>query len=461
MTKISQDKSPTILVVDDDPSHLTTLKTIIKSWGYHVEAVDDGSKAVEKVEDRPFDLILMDVRMTEMSGIEALKRIKAYNPSIPILIMTAFSSVESAVEALKAGAYDYLTKPLDFEVLKLVIERAREHIGLKVENQILKERLGVDFDIENIVGKSRPMKELIEMIAMIAPSEATVLITGESGTGKELIAGSIHFNSGRKEHPLVIVNCAALTETLLESELFGHEKGAFTGAHKRREGRFMQAEKGTIFLDEISEMSSTMQAKLLRVIQEREIQRVGSDEMIKVDVRILAATNRELKEDVSSGKFREDLYYRLNVVTLRVPPLRDRMDDIPLLAQYFLDKYAEKNRKQVKGFAPLAMDMFIKHDWPGNVRELENAVERAVILLTGDYITEKELPMSIIQSYPEESHWQAPSVLTTESRSLEEIEKDAILRALDASGGNKSETARKLRINRKTLHKKLKRYGVA
>jgi two-component system response regulator HydG len=449
----------TIMVVDDDPAHRTTLQTIIRSWGYFVEVADDGSKAVEKVKERPFDLILMDVRMTVMSGIEALKLIKEYNPAIPILIMTAYSSIESAVEALKAGAYDYLTKPLDFEVLKLSIEKARDHMGLKTENKALKEKLRSEFDLKNIIGKSRPMKEMIDMVAMISPSEATVMITGESGTGKELIARSIHYNSPRKDHPLVIVNCAALTETLLESELFGHEKGAFTGADKRREGRFAQANKGTIFLDEIGEMSPMMQAKLLRVIQEREIQRVGSDNTVKVDVRILAATNRNLEDDVTDGKFREDLYYRLNVVTVDAPPLRDRRDDIPLLAQHFLEKYSQKNRKPVQGFSPTAMDILLKYNWPGNVRELENAVERSVILLNGDYITEKELPLNLTKSYSEESDWVLAQPADTAPRPLEEIEKEAILAALDASGGNKSDAARKLGINRKTLHMKLKSYG--
>jgi two-component system response regulator HydG len=449
-----------ILVVDDDPGHLTTLKTIIRSWGYRVYLADDGIHAVESVKQRPFDLILMDVRMAQMSGIEALKKIKDYNPAIPVLIMTAYSSVDSAVEALKAGAYDYLTKPLDFEVLKLSLERALEHTGLKQENKYLKDKLSNNYELKNIIGRSRPMKELIDMLAMIAPSEATVLITGDSGTGKELIAKSIHHNSSRKDHPLIIVNCAALTETLLESELFGHEKGAFTGADKRREGRFMQANRGTIFLDEIGETSSPMQAKLLRVIQEREIQRVGGEETLSVDVRILAATNRNLEEDVKSGKFREDLYYRLNVVMLNVPSLSDRQDDIPLLAQYFLEKYAEKNRKPVKGFSPLAMDMLLKYEWPGNVRELENTIERAVILLPGEHITEKELPSNITEPYSEKRDWVEQPKELAANRPLEEIEKEAILATLEAAGGNKSETARRLGINRKTLHKKLKDYGV-
>ncbi len=454
----------TVLVVDDDPGHRTTLQTIMRSWGYTVDAADDGDVAVDKVRQRPYDLILMDVRMAAMSGIEALKRIKDYNPAIPILIMTAYSSVESAVEALKSGAYDYLTKPLDFEVLKLTIERALEHTELKEENRLLKQQLQAGFDMRRIIGKSRAMKTLLEMTAMIAASEATVLITGESGTGKELIARAIHFNSGRRDNPLVVVNCAALTDTLLESELFGHERGAFTGADRRREGRFMQADGGTIFLDEIGETSPVMQAKLLRVIQEREIQRVGGEKPLKVDVRILAATNRDLEKAVAEGRFREDLYYRLNVVTLPMPPLRERIDDIPLLAQHFVQHYARKNRKSVQGFSPLAMDMLLKYEWPGNVRELENAVERAVILLTGDLISEKELPLSITRAYsgPAAPMPEVPAPASEkEPRPLDEIEREAILAALEAAGGNKSEAARRLGINRKTLHKKLRSYGVS
>lgn len=454
-------KTTKILIVDDDPGHLTTLKTITKSWGYTVETANDGVVAVDTVKSGPVDLILMDVRMTNMSGIEALGQIKDYNPSIPVIIMTAYSSVESAVEALKSGAYDYLIKPLDFEVLKLTIERASEHAGLKAENRALKEHLRSDYDIANIIGRSQPMKKLMDMMSMVAPSEATVLITGESGTGKELIARSLHFNSPRKEKPLVVVNCASITETLLESELFGHEKGAFTGADKRREGRFMQANHGTIFLDEIGETSPTMQAKLLRVLQEKEVQRVGSEETIKVDVRIVAATNRNLEADVANGRFREDLFYRLNVMNLNVPPLKERQEDIPLFAQHFLKKFADKNRKTVKGFVPLAVDMLLNYDWPGNVRELENAIERAVILLTGEHITEKQLPLNITKKYPDLSTSPiAAAPVMDGTRSMEEIEKEAILATLKASGGNKSETARRLGITRKTLHNKLKNYGL-
>ncbi len=450
-----------ILIVDDDANHLKTLKAIVGSWGFAVVDADDGKKAVECVKERPYDLILLDIRMAEMDGIAAMKQIKAYNPAIPILIMTAYSSVDTAVEALKFGAYDYLTKPLDFEELKLTMERALEHSRLKVENQHLKDRLSADYELRNIIGRSEPMQSLVDKLAMVAPSEATVLITGESGTGKELVAKSIHHNSPRKEKPLIIVNCAALAESLLESELFGHEKGAFTGADKQREGRFMQAHGGTIFLDEIAETSAAMQAKLLRVIQEREFQRVGGEETLHVDVRIVAATNKDLKQAVEEGTFREDLYYRLNVVTLDVPPLSERTDDIPLLVQHFVDRFARKNRKPVKGLSPLAMDMLLKYRWPGNVRELENVIEHAVILLIGEFITEKALPSTVVEAYADRNNWVEPQQQPVQAnRPLEEIEKEAILATLDACGGNKSEAARKLGIHRKTLHNKLKEYGV-
>lgn len=451
--------APSILVVDDDAAHRTMLATLLGSWGYPVTEADDGGRAVAAVRRQAFDLILMDVRMIEVSGIEALEQIKTINPAIPVVLMTAYASVETAVEAIRKGAYDYLTKPLDFDKLRLTVQRAMEHLRLQAENRQLKADLGRDLNRSHIIGHSPAMCALLETVAQVAPTEATVLITGESGTGKELIAKSIHHNSPRKDRPLVVVNCAALSETLLESELFGHEKGAFTGADRRREGRFKQADRGTIFLDEIGETSAAMQAKLLRVIQEREIQRVGGDETLSVDVRILAATNQNLEEAVENGRFREDLFYRLNVVTLRIPPLRERTDDIPLLAQHFLEKYAGKNRKNVKGFSPLAMDLLLKYGWPGNVRELENTIERAVILLPDEHITEKELPSNITEHFTDRR--DSPTTTASANRPLEEVEREAILATLEDSGGNKSETARRLGINRKTLHKKLKDYGLA
>ena len=450
----------TVLVVDDDQSHRTILLALVNGWGYVATGADDGTKAVALAREKPFDLILMDVRMAVMGGIEALRAIKAYNPAIPILIMTAYSNVEAAVEAIKAGAYDYLTKPLDFDVLRLTMERALEHVSLKAENRELRERLVAAFNPRSIIGRSPAMRRLMDMVAMVAPSEATVLVTGESGTGKELVARAIHANSSRRNGPLITVNCAALSETLLESELFGHEKGAFSGADKRREGRFMLADKGTIFLDEIGETSAAMQAKLLRAIQEREIQRVGSDRVLHVDVRIVAATNRDLKAEVEAGRFRQDLYYRLNVMTLAVPPLREREEDVPLLAAHFLRKFAETNRKVAKGFTPLAMDMLLKYDWPGNVRELENAVERAVVLMAGDFVTEKEFPLGVVQAYgllgtssEQAASQREPATIL----SLEAVEREAILAALEVTGGNKTEAAKQLGITRKTLLAKLQR----
>ena len=449
----------TVLVVDDDSAHRTMLKTLVGGWGYHIDEADDGSVAIEAVKKRPFDLILMDVRMLKVSGLEALASIKAFNPAIPIIIMTAYSSVETAIEALKKGAYDYLTKPLDFDKLRLTIERIMEHTQLKEENRILKESLGKHFDMQNIIGRSSAMVNLLETVAHVAPSEATVMITGESGTGKELIAGAIHFNSPRKSGPFVKLNCAAITETLLESELFGHEKGAFTGADRRREGRFLQAHGGSLFLDEVSEMSLTMQVKLLRVLQEREVTRVGGDQVVNVDTRVIAATNKNLIESISSGLFREDLYYRLDVVGLELPPLRKRRDDIPLLAQHFLDMFAKKNHKEIKGFTPRAMDLLIRYDWPGNVRELMNAIERCVVLARSEYIDSENL--NTIQNLSQPDSKPLPfDEEKDNSMSLEDVEKTAILRMLEHVSGNKSEAARRLGITRKTLHKKLKKYGV-
>lgn len=446
----------TILVVDDDSAHRTMLRTLISGWNYAVSDVDDGEKAIEAVRQQPFDLILMDVRMVKMSGLDALKEIKRVNPSIPIIIMTAYASVETAVKALKEGAYDYLTKPLDFDGLKASLERAMEHSFLKAENRLLKTTLSSHFDQRNLIARSDIMTRLLDTVSQVAPSEATVLITGESGTGKEMIAGAIHYNSLRKDGPFVKLNCAAITETLLESELFGHEKGSFTGAERRKEGKFRQADGGTIFLDEISEMSLSMQVKLLRVLQEREITRVGGEETIRTDVRVIAATNRDLLKDIETGRFREDLFYRLNVVSLHLPPLRERKEDIPLIAQHFLTSFAEKNRKNIKGFTPQAMDRILKHSWPGNVRELMNAVERGVVLSRSEYLDESELTLIRRETSPAEAGTPPDG---TDGLPLESVERETILKALNATGGNKSEAARRLGITRRTLHLKLKKYG--
>lgn len=448
-----------LMVVDDDSAHRTMLRTLLTGWGYDIFEADDGSTAIEAVEQQPFDLILMDIRMLKVSGIEALEAIKGINPAIPVIIMTAYSSIETAIQALKTGAYDYLTKPLDFEKLKLTIQRAMEHVTLKEENRQLRENLGKNFDLHNIIGRSASMVKLLETVAQVAPSEATVMISGESGTGKELIAGAIHFNSPRKDGPFVKLNCAAITETLLESEFFGHEKGAFTGADRRKEGKFVQANHGSIFLDEISEMSLTMQVKLLRVLQEREVTRVGGEETIPVDVRVIAATNKNLPELITENRFREDLYYRLNVVSLEIPQLKDRRDDIPLLAEHFLKRFSEQNRKTIKGITPQAMDRLLRYHWPGNVRELMNAVERGVVLTRTEYLDTEVFPI-ISPDGPETEANQFDISSPLANVPLDEVEKASIIKTLESTAGNKSEAARRLGITRKTLHKKLKKYGM-
>jgi len=447
-----------ILVVDDDKTHRIMLKTMLKQWGWQIEEADDGTTAIEAVHSTPFDAILMDVRMTKLDGIEALRQIHAYNPAIPVVIMTAYSSVDAAVEAIKIGAHDYLTKPLDFDRLKLTMTHALEHRQVQENKDSPRTNKAPAINAGGIIGSSEPMRELMEMVSYVAPTEATVLISGESGTGKELIAAALHHNSARKNGPFIKVNCAALVENLLESELFGHEKGAFTGADRRREGRFVQANGGTIFLDEISETSPGMQAKLLRVLQEHEVQRVGGQETLAVDVRVLAASNRKLEEEVAQGAFREDLYYRLNVVPLHVPPLKDRQEDIPPLAEHFVEKFAEKNNRQVSGITPRCMDLLLNYPWPGNVRELENAIERGIILMRGDYLDEESLPIPV-RRFAMKNETSLASAVTPPG-SLEEAEQTVIKNILTETGGNKSEASRRLNITRKTLLSKMHKYGL-
>jgi two-component system response regulator HydG len=446
-----------VLVVDDDRSHRFMLSSMFSEWGWDVEEADDGTTAVAAVEEHSYDAILMDVRMAKMDGMEALRRINAFNPAIPVVIMTAYSSVDSAVEAIKIGAHDYLTKPLDFERLRLTMARALDHRQVVEEKEEAKSKKRASIDSAGIIGKSQGMLDLLEMVSFVASTEATVLITGESGTGKELIASALHHNSARKNGPFVKVNCAALVENLLESELFGHEKGAFTGADRRKDGKFVQADQGTLLLDEIGETSPAMQVKLLRVLQEHELQRVGGQDVVEVNVRLLAATNRILEDEVKAGRFREDLYYRLNVVSLHVPALKERRDDIPLLAEHFLQVYAEKNNRRVSGITPGCMDVMLHYPWPGNVRELENAMERGVILMRGDYLDEEILPIPI-KKWAQQESGAFTAGLEGLPSSLEEAEKMVILKTLDEVDGNKSEAARRLGITRKTLLSKLNKY---
>ncbi len=461
-------QTPTILVVDDDTAHRNMLRILLQSWSFIVHEADDGNSALDLVHAQALDLVLTDVRMAHMNGIEALRAILEYNPAMPVILMTAYSSVETAVEALRLGAYDYLAKPLDFDALKNTLSRALDHRRLNVENRELRRQLSEAAAVPHILGRSKAVDDMRQMIATVAQSEATVLIYGESGTGKELVAKALHEGSERADKKLVTVNCAALAENLLESELFGHERGAFTGADKKREGRFVQANGGTLFLDEIGEMPLLLQAKLLRALQQGEVQRVGSDAPITVDVRIVAATNRHLLEEVKERRFREDLYFRLNVITIDVPPLRARKEDIPLLAAHFLERFSEKNRKYIKGFSSKAMDDLLRYGWPGNVRELENAIERACILCHGDIIDERELPRvlgAVVSALDDESANPTmtnavPSQLSLASIPLETVERQAIEATLKEVDDNKSEAARRLGITRATLHNKLKKYGL-
>ncbi len=448
---------PEILIVDDDLSHRQMLEAVLAAEGYAVTHAADGRQAVDAVEEKFYDLILMDIRMNRMGGIEALKLIKEVSPGIPIIIMTAYASVSTAVDALKSGAYDYMTKPLDIDELKIHVKKALSHFQLEQENLFLKERLAAQFDFSKIIGRCEPMMKMYETLSLVAPSGATVLILGESGTGKELVANAIHQNSPRKNNPFIKVNCAALPETLLESELFGHEKGAFTGAAVQKKGRFAHAHTGTLFLDEIAEMPATTQVKILRVLQEQEFEPLGSSKTVKVDIRIIAATNRILEDEIENGNFREDLYYRLNVVSVKIPLLRERKDDILLLADYFLKKYSDKNKKMIKGFTPRTIDLLMRHTWPGNVRELENSVERSVILAREEVITPEHLPDAIKAldggDAPEDTGFSA-------GQSLKEVEKQMILRTLEETNGNRTHAADILGISRRTLQLKLKKYEI-
>ncbi len=446
-----------ILIVDDDVAHRTMLKVNLMGAGYEIIEADDGDQVLPALEQEEVDLILMDLKMQRMDGMEALKLLRERGRMEPVVVITAFSSVESAVEAMKQGALDYVTKPVDIESLKLTVAKALDFEALREENQELKKRLGEQFDFGNIIGRSPAMQKVFETLSLVAPSDATVLINGESGTGKELIAGALHHNSNRRDGPFIKVNCAALHENLLESELFGHEKGAFTGADSRRQGRFELADHGTLFLDEIGDMSLQTQAKILRVLQEGELERLGGSQTIQVDVRLVAATHKDLNRMVEEGTFRQDLFFRLSVVPIELPPLRDRTEDIPVLADFFLKRYAEKNKKDIKGFHPQTLILLGRYSWPGNIRELENTIERAVILCPGEQITPRELPPQML---PDDFQPGGDADLNRGGLTLKDMEREAIRATLEQTGGNRSQSAKLLGIARQTLLNKIKEYGL-
>ncbi len=449
-----------ILIVDDEKIQLEMLRGFLVKQEYGVETAEDGSQGLEKFRSGSFDLVITDLRMPGMDGLQLLKEAKRVNPEAVLVVLTAFGTVGTAVAAMKEGAYDYLTKPIDLEELLLLIKRAEREAGLRRENRDLKEQLREKFKVDFIISASRGMEESLSLVKRVAPSTATVLILGESGTGKELIARAVHYASPRADKPFIKVNCAALPENLLESELFGHEKGAFTGAVGRRIGRFEQADHGTIFLDEIGDLTLPLQVKLLRVLQEKDFERVGSSQTLRVDVRVLAATNRNVEEGIRKGTFREDLYYRLNVVTISLPPLRERKDDIPPLIEHFLKKYTGENQKKISSLSKEARDLLMSYHYPGNIRELENIIERAVVLCRGDTISTQDLPLSL-QTEAEETMRRGLESRRSLPEVLEEVERHRISQALQKSGGIQTKAAEELGISERVLRYKMSKYKIA
>jgi two-component system NtrC family response regulator len=442
-----------ILVVDDEPAQRELVAGFLAKRGFEVIQAASGPAALARFGQEPFDLVLTDQKMPEMSGLEVLERVRAMTPETAVIVMTAYGTIETAVGAIKAGAADYLTKPLNLDELLHRIHQVRERQRLLSENRELRLALAGRHRVEGIIGESGPMQEALSLVRRVAPSDATVLIRGESGTGKELIARAIHHASPRAEGPLVKVNCAALAEGLLEAELFGHEKGAFTGAVATRKGRFELADGGSLFLDEIGDLPAHLQVKLLRVLQEREFERVGSSRPIAVNVRLLAATHRNLEGLMREGRFRDDLYYRINVVTIALPPLRERREDLPLLIDHFVSTFARKNAKSIQGLTRAARETLLRYDYPGNVRELENLIERAVVLTRDDVIGASDLPLTLHDAAPE----PAGSGLDA---AVEGLERRMIREALVRAGGVQTRAADLLAISERVLRYKLKKYGL-
>ncbi len=444
----------TILVIDDERNIREGLKAALELDGYSVLIAADGAEGLDIALHSDIDLVITDLRMPGISGEEVLRRVSTETPGIPVIVLTGHGTVENAVEAMRSGAYDFLTKPLNLDRLSLLVKRALQNRELVLQQRELLREVENRKSFEHIIGKSPAMMKVFEVLKRVAPTKASVLITGESGVGKELIANALHNLSPRKDGPFIKVHCAALAETLLESELFGHEKGSFTGAVARKRGRFELAQTGTIFLDEIGEIDQSVQIKLLRVLQEKKFERVGGEETIEVDVRVITATNRDLEKEIAAGRFREDLFYRLNVVSINVPPLRERKDDIPLMITSFIREFAEENGKRIDGIDPKARSALYAYDWPGNVRQLRNCMESAVVMTSGTVITLDDLPPTI------RSGDEVPSIHIPVGVTMAEAEKQVIVQTLSANNGNKTKTAEALGIGRKTLHRKLDEYGI-
>jgi two-component system NtrC family response regulator len=451
----------TILIVDDEKNYLLVLEALLGPQGYEIITVNNAHDALRSVREADLDLVITDVKMPGMNGMELLEKCKKIKPELPVIIMTAYGSIEMAVEAMKKNAYDYITKPFQNEQLKLTVKKGLDNYRLIKQNKLLSQALSDRFRYGNMVGKSKPILKIYDIIEKVAQSKASVLITGPSGTGKELIAKAIHYGGSRRDRPFVSINCGALTETLLESELFGHERGAFTGAVALKKGRFELADSGTLFLDEVGNMPPPLQVKLLRVLQEMEFERVGGTRTIKVDVRLLSASNRDMKDDVAEGIFREDLFYRLNVIQIEVPPLRERVDDIPLLVKHFIEKYVSDEDKAKIELSPEVWKAFYAYSWPGNVRELENVIERAVVLSSGEMITMEDLPDYLLEKKEEEIDLNKIVPLNLALRdALEQLEEKLVIRALRYSDNVQSQAAEMLGISRRMMHYKIKKYGI-
>ncbi len=449
-----------ILIIDDEEGFCELFESLLGKEGFAVFTTTDPQKGLELIREGEIDIVFLDLRMPDVDGLTLLRTIKEHDENIVVIMVSAYGTIETAVEAMKYGAYDFITKPFQRNELLRITYKAVEKRRLLLEMSRLKQEVQERYGFENIIGKSKPMQELFDLIKKAAETPYTVLIQGESGTGKELVARAIHYNSPRKDKKLVCVNVATLQESLLESQLFGHVKGAFTGAYKDQPGFFQIADGGTLFLDEIAEMSPRIQAKLLRAIQEREIVPLGSTTPIKVDVRIIAATNKDLRQAVTEGSFREDLYYRLSVINIRIPPLRERKEDIPLLAMHFLQKYAREAKKEIKGFTPMAMELLMNYDWPGNVRELENVIQSAIFIESGEYITTKSLNYDGRFSSLPQNVISSSEGLLPYAEAKRRFEREYILRALEECGGNISLVARKTGIIRTNLYKKFKKLNI-
>lgn len=447
-----------ILVVEDERSQREMLRDFLRKEGHRIIEAEDGEKAIAEMRMNAVDMAIIDYRMPGLTGLEVLKEARKINPELDVVIVTAFGTIDTAVEAMKAGAADYITKPIELEELLIIIRRIAERQTLVRENEILRQELSArEVRHENIIYRSAPMAELVNLAGRVAKSNATVLIQGESGTGKELFAGLIHSLSPRSHKAMITVNCAALPETLIESELFGHEKGSFTGATQRRIGRFEQADGGTLFLDEIGEVPPSVQVKLLRFIQYGEYQRVGGDRGLKADVRVISATNQDLEGMVRGGRFREDLFFRLNVIALKVPPLRERREDIPVLLKHLVSRYAKQNMKRIEGLSREAMDRLVKYDYPGNVRELENIIERAVVISRGSVISLEDLPFKEEQASLTSASEEKKGTLR---EILEALERHLIQEAMESAGSNQTQAAASLGLSERMLRYKLKKYGL-